>query len=322
LGRARLRGAMRYSTTVHPCVIGGERHLVYRHGLRASSPRVYRELAQFAGRNGFKLKEDERRTERPVPAERRNRFVPALVIGTALASVTSAQGPAAAEVESVVSAEPAIENVESIASAEAAIEEIEVLGQRQSVGRPYLIEAGKRFVSGPYGEVEAILGVAARVQAQGTKHRMSTRRMTIPDPGARPFVDRYDYTFPAECGGGTFSYYEGDGFAALGYHRGKRVVVDVLVGGGPFSSPKLWGPYDQVLNDNIKMDLMFGNGETDGMGLLKASYSIGMTPVMATEDFAGYGQRYDQAVGRASVCAGAGAPTLVQREDGSGAAGS
>jgi hypothetical protein len=84
----------------------------------------------------------------------------------------------------------------------------------------------------------------------------------------------------------------GEGFDALGYHHGDKVIFDVLVGGGPFSSPKLWGPYDQVLNDNIEMHLMMGNGKKDGMGLLKASYAIGMTPILPDEDFNEYGSVY------------------------------
>ncbi|MGE0387750.1 MAG: hypothetical protein AB7Q97_23745 [Gammaproteobacteria bacterium] len=299
LGRARVRGPMRPTTQVHPCVIGGERHLVYPAGLRAHSPKAFAELERYAQANGFRLKEDQRRGDRPVPADRRTRFLPMLVLGTGLAApalhAETTSGPAAAP------------------AAGEDIEEIQVLERRESAGRPYLIEAGKRYVAGPYGEVEAILGVASRVQAQGNHHRISTRRMKIPDPGSNQFVDRYDYTFPANCGGGRFSYYQGDGFAALGYYQGRKVILDVLVGGGPFTSPKLWGPYDQVLNDHMRMELMSGSGAQDGMGMLKASYSIGLMPVMAQETAQDYGTAYTEGIASAASCTGGASATVLSQ---------
>lgn len=77
-----------------------------------------------------------------------------------------------------------------------------------------------------------------------------------------------------------------------------KVVLDVLVGGGAFSSPKLWGPYDQLLGDkdNSSMQLMMGDGSKDGMGLLKASYAIGYTAVMAEEDYSTLGYAYGNAI--------------------------
>ena len=140
--------------------------------------------------------------------------------------------------------------------------------------------------------MEAILVVSAEVKSRGKLKRVSTRGITMPSDYISTFINRYEYQFPAECGGAKYSYYEGEGFGALGYHHGEKVVLDVLAGGGPFSSPQLWGPYDQVLHDNIEMHLMMGDGKKDGMGLLKASYAIGMTPVMADEDFHEYSASY------------------------------
>ena len=50
------------------------------------------------------------------------------------------------------------------------------------------------------------------------------------------------------------------------------------------------------------MQLMMGDGKKDGMGLLKASYSIGMTAIMADEDFKEYGDSYSSGIQAAAEC--------------------
>ena len=110
-----------------------------------------------------------------------------------------------------------------------------------------------------------------------------------------------------------FTYYEGEGFAALGFHTGKgEVILDVLAGGGPFSAPRLWGAYDQVLNSNIRMKLMFGNGLNDGMGILMASYKIGLMPVMRTNSKNYYGDLYSRAISVANECQNSPLPGVRQ----------
>ncbi len=147
------------------------------------------------------------------------------------------------------------------------------------------------------------MSVASEVRAHGEKRRVRTRGVQMPAEYNGSFIDRYDYQMPQACGGKTFSYYEGDGFAALGFHADKgKVVLDVMAGGGPFTTPRLWGAYDQVLNSNIRMDLMFVNGEKVGTGLLKASYKIGLMPVMRTSTKNYYGELYSRAVAMAADC--------------------
>ncbi len=274
-----------YQTTVHPCVIDGERSLVYRSGLAKEDPEGFARLRRFASSSGFRLKEDQRRQALPVPRDRRRRGLPLMTLGIALLGTGyGLPAPAGDEV----------------------LPEIEVLGAPSEQPREYLIRNGKRFVSGPYGEVEAILDVADVVRNQGRRHRISNRRLRLPGGRAHGFIDRYDYRFPEECGGGRFSYFEGEGFGALGYHDGKRVILDVLVGGGPFAAPGLWGPYDQILNDNVHMHLMWGDGARDGMGLLKASYNIGLVPTLDEQDLQSLGDRYSGGVRSAAGCQPAG----------------
>ena len=47
---------------------------------------------------------------------------------------------------------------------------------------------------------------------------------------------------------------------------------------------------------------MFGDGKKDGMGLLKASYKIGLMPVMRTGSKDYYGELYSHAVAKAAAC--------------------
>ncbi len=278
---------------VHPCIIGGKRVLVYERGLRRNQPEAYEEILDFAERNGFKVKEDRRDPATNKNAclfERRTASTAPMVL---LAGALLAQGVAQANVN------------EEIGTLQV-MPDVEVLGEHESSERPYLVRDGKRFISGPYGEVESILAVATQAKQSGSLQRVSTREIKMPQEYVGGYINRYDYSFPASCGGGKYSYFEGEGFGALGYHHGDKVILDVLVGGGAFAAPKLWGPYDQVLYDNHEMQLMMGNGKQDGMGLLKASYSIGMTALMADEDFRDYGNNYTANVQAAVACTDAG----------------
>ena len=278
-------GPLEYMTTLHSCFVNGKRTLVHRRGLKTVQPGVFQRLKQYAVSNGFTLLEDRRKRQLECRDERR-RMAPVLMFAAGLVSASAVAEDGGLN-EGGVSVIPTID----------------VVAQREQEQRPYLIEAGKRFVSQPYGEVELILGVAAEVRLHGEKRRIRTRGVEMPSEYAPSFVDRYDYTLPGSCGGQTFSYYEGDGFAALGYHAEQgKVILDVLAGGGPFTGPRLWGAYDQVLNSNVRMDLMFGGGKKDGMGLLKASYKIGLMPVMRTGSKDYYGELYSHAVAKAAAC--------------------
>lgn len=283
------RKRMFTAAKVHPCIIGGHRVLVYERGLRKTRPDAYEEILEFAEANGFSVKEDRRQPESNTPGRLFERRMASTAPMVLLAGALFAQVAVQAE------------------EADAGIQvmpDVEVLGDHQSSDRPYLVRDGKRFISGPFGEVESILAVATEARQSGTLKRVSTRNIKMPQEYVGGYINRYDYEFPQSCGGGKYSYYEGEGFGALGYYHDDKVVLDVLVGGGAFAAPKLWGPYDQVLYDNHEMQLMMGDGKQDGMGLLKASYSIGMTAIMADEDFREYGDSYSDGIQAAAACTG------------------
>ena len=48
------------ATTVSPCIIDGDRVLIYENGLEKNKPDAYMNLKSFAEENKFKLKEDQR----------------------------------------------------------------------------------------------------------------------------------------------------------------------------------------------------------------------------------------------------------------------
>lgn len=291
------RKPLEYLTTVHPCFIDGVRTLVYRRGLQRHSQALFGKLKAYAEHHGFVLHEERRKRELTCRDERR-RLAPILLFAASLVS----QGLHA-------------EDGGLHDNGMTVVPTIDVIGQRITTDRAYLIEAGKRFVSKPHGSVELILGIAAEVRAKGEKHRVRTRGMQMPAEYSDSFVDRYDYRLATDCGAETFSFYEGDGFAALGYHAGRgTVILDVLAGGGPFSAPRLWGPYDQVLNANIRMDLMMGDGLKDGMGLLQASYKIGLMPVMRNSTKNYYGELYSRAILEAAECVLPNTPQVRQAD--------
>lgn len=278
----RINRKLKKATKVHPCIINNHRVLVHEYGLQEHSPEAFEQLKAYAQMNNFGIKEDQRVKEsKPVKFERRlAKSLPLLF----LASGIFMSGSSSAA---------------DIGASDAGIKvmsDIEVTGTYDRSDRAYTQQDGKRFITNPYGETESILAVAAQTKAEGKLKRVSTRGIKMPQGYVGGYINKYERTF---ANGETFSYYEGDGFGALGYHAGDgKIVLDVLVGGGAFSAPKLWGPYDQLLGDkdNSSMQLMMGDGSKDGMGLLKASYAIGYTAVLAEEDYSNLGNAYGTAV--------------------------
>lgn len=299
-GTAPARAPWSYTTTVHPCYVNGARTLVHKRGLQAQQPSAFERLKAYARACGFALLEDRRKRELECRDERR-RLAPVLLF--AAAGLLSHGAVAADGTLSV--------------DGETVMPTIDIIGNPDTINddREYLIEAGKRFISKPHGEVELIMSVASQVRLNGQHRRVRTRGLQMPAEFAGSFIDRYDYTMPASCGGKTFSYYEGDGFTALGYHgQNRKMIVDVLAGGGPYAAPRLWGPYDQILNSNVRMDLMMGDGAKDGMGVLKASYKIGLVTGMSGDSKDYYGELYSRAIVEAIECQGPRLPEMRQAD--------
>lgn len=167
-----------------------------------------------------------------------------------------------------------------------------------------VVADGDRFISVPYGDTHGILDVVATVQQRGVRSRARIRDFRIADGvgTAERAVERFDYTVPEACGGHRFIYLAGRGFTALGFHYEHRIVLDVLSGGGGLTAPRLWGPNDQVLNDFVPMRLVAGDASKDGIGLLKASYVVGLLADLPKGELEEYGQAYAAAVRKAQGC--------------------
>jgi hypothetical protein len=166
-----------------------------------------------------------------------------------------------------------------------------------------VVSDGYRYTSKPYGELLGILKVAEQVKMHGSHHRVSTRGMHIPDKAANNIVARYDYTFPTVCGGTSFSLYEGENFTALGFDQESgTVVLDVLDGGSPYTAPRLWGPYDQVLNTNAPMVTVASLDGNHGSGLMTASFLAGEVTSMNVATQQQLGNDYSSAIYTASRC--------------------
>jgi hypothetical protein len=308
---------------VHPCVIKGLSALVYAQGLAEHNKSSFDDLCVFAKTNGLKLKENQRSISKNAVAAARS-FKPVLnlnlctkenkatsskivflktwflfFISSSLCNFGIALAADNNDPDSKIKEMP----------------EIEVTGSIKKDDRNYIQKEGKRFFTTPYGETASILAVASRTKAQGELKRVRTMSIKMPSNYIGSFINKYEHTF---SNGMIFTYYEADGFAALGYHiDSSMVILDVMVGGGPFSSPKLWGPYDQILGDkdNSSMHMVMGNGSKDGMGLLKASYAIGHISVMTDDHYAEIGNIYSSAIQDTVITFQASKRTLISNNN-------
>jgi hypothetical protein len=159
---------------------------------------------------------------------------------------------------------------------------------------------GHRYTSNPYGEMFEILAVVQYVKSYGSTERVFTRGMQLPN--SYRVVHRYDYTFPASCGGASYSYYEGEDFAALGYNYDGKVVLDVLEGGSPYSAPRLWGAYDQVLNDVTPMHMVVSFNGLTGLNGSAASFMAGKVTGMTSARQEHLGNAYSSGIYTSSRC--------------------
>ena len=185
------------------------------------------------------------------------------------------------------------------------IEEVIVRGVRRKrvFERDYVNVEGKRFFDGPYGNQSYIVAIGQELKNRGEKKRIFTRRIKMPQDYPGSSLDRYRYPLMDDCGIENFSFYDGGEFMALGLKiEEKEIIFDVLIGGGPFSSPGIWGPYDQILGKRHGMKLIMGDSEKDGMGLLKSGYAIGMKADMPNYELNEHGDIYSSAIDTTGQC--------------------
>jgi hypothetical protein len=175
--------------------------------------------------------------------------------------------------------------------------------QRKVFERDYAAVAGKRIFDGPYGNEKFIIAIGQELKNRGEKKRVFTRGIKMPQSFSSSSLDRYHYPVDDECGIEKFKFYEGGDFRALGYKQGeKEVILDVMTGGGPFSAPGVWGPYDQIMGRRHKMKMIMGDAKSDGMGPIESGYAIGMKAKLPTYELQQYGDNFNIAIDNVGQC--------------------
>jgi hypothetical protein len=198
-----------------------------------------------------------------------------------------------------------IEYVESV-------EEIVVRAQRQNgmlddLKREYRSIDGKRIFDGPYGDIGFILAIGQELRNRGEMKKIMSRRINMPADFPGSSLNRYQYPVADECGIEKFQLFDGGQFMALGYevmtNRGtSEVIFDVLMGGGPFAAPSLWGPYDQIIGRRHGMQMIMGDAAKDGMGLMKSGYAVGMKADLSNAEYNEVGDIYSNAINKTGQC--------------------
>ncbi len=262
-----------HAAKVHPCIIEGNRVLVFQKGLKEIEPEAYSELVEFAGKNNFTLKEDLRDlNKKGIAYERRKARTTPMVL---LAGGLFLQGAVQAGTISK-------NQVDDLYNKDYVFPQVQIIDEQHSANRANLVRDGKRSFTGTSGEIESILTIAGETKSKGYITSVSTHNVNMPREYVGGFINRYDYQFPKSDGGAQYSYYEGDSFGALGYYTNGRVIMDILVGGDKALHPKMGGPYDQILYDNHQMQLISYTGKhKEEESFLKATYSLGITAVIS-----------------------------------------
>ncbi len=185
-------------------------------------------------------------------------------------------------------------------------ETVEQSTDNSSEKRRYIILDTKRYISGPYGEEQAVLSLINTIKARSTSSTISNRAVNLPNKPANLSLTVYDYDAPNECGGHKFHVYEGDELQILQFDfpEDKKItrIRDYTRGPTPFVSAGLWGPYDHTEGTAVEMCLLAGDGRKDGMGLMESGYEIGWITNIVDWKQAELGAEYASAVSNTNRC--------------------
>lgn len=224
----------RESTRVQPCVIRGKPALVHVGNLSERSPMLHGYLQNFASSNNIHLLADRRGRSEQVDDERRRHWAPVVALGASMLFAES--------------------------------------GESECLPRPSTPQQPRD--DGVGLDVFSVVRLAAQIRAHGDRVRLAANGMLVQNRGARHHIDHFQQTLDSDRGRQRFSYFEGKSFHALGYRCGDQISLDVLVGGGPFGAPRLWGPIRRMARDAVEFHLVRGLGDADAFGVMKASYYL------------------------------------------------
>ena len=185
-------------------------------------------------------------------------------------------------------------------------ETVEQSADHNSEQRRYIRLDTKRYISGPYGDEQAVLSLIDTIKAHSKPSTISNRAVNLPNKPANLSLTVYDYHAPKECGGHKFHVYEGDELQILQFDfpENKKItrIRDYTKGPTPFVSAGLWGPYDHTEGTAVEMCLLAGDGRKDGMGLMESDYEIGWITNIVDWRQAELGAEYASAVNTTSRC--------------------
>jgi len=234
LRRYRPNADNHLQTTVQPCVVRGEPSLVHPTALAQEAPRLYRYLQNFSASSGVQLIADRREKKLDKQRERRHEWAPVVALGASMLFAES--------------------------------------GDSQNLPQPSTPQRA-RDPSAQLGIFDT-LELAAEVRARGRHSRLAANGMLVQQPGPNHHIDHFQHSPQAAGGRRRLAYFEGKSFHALGYRCGDQLVLEVLVGGGPFGAPRLWGPMRRMARDPVQFHLVCGPGEANGFGVMKATYFL------------------------------------------------
>ena len=172
---------------------------------------------------------------------------------------------------------------------------------------------GGRFMSTPYGESELIVSINNHIQELGQQRKIQSRGINLPNKAHNQYISQYNYTFPKQCGAFTFSSYHGEEFSALGLHYKGVIILDAITTSGPYASPRIWGLYDQLLNEKTSMNILFENPGSGEIGLTSSAYMVGMVATFPEKKKQSLGAIYKQALSSASKCINTAVKTGVKK---------
>jgi|GEM_PF-6468705 len=221
-------------TTVQPCSVGGIPSLVHPAALAREAPRLHRYLENFSASSGVQLIADRREKQIGTQRERRHQWAPVVALGASMLFAESGDGHSPPQPSSPQRA-------------------------RDPAAQLDVFEA---------------IALAAAVRARGQRSRLTANGMLVQRRGLKHHIDHYQHRLPAAGRLRRLAYFEGKSFHALGYRCGDQLVLEVLVGGGPFNAPRLWGPMRRMARDPVQFHLVCGRGEADGFGVMKATYYL------------------------------------------------
>ncbi len=221
-------------TSVQPSIIRSKPSVVYEKNLHESCPILFHFIQNFAYCNDLILVEDRRTDRVEVNWNRRRSWAPMVALGAGM-MLQSMQCESASLVPST----------------------------------PHELRSGEAEL-----EADEVIDLSARVRDQGRFTELESNAMLIPVTSNRSLISHYELELEFRGGRRPFSYFEGESFHALGYLSGDQIVLDVLVGGGPFVAPGLWGSVQHMARDPVQLQYMPGSGGNYRFGVFKVTYYL------------------------------------------------